>query len=464
MFAHSMRVWFLVALLSLAGCGGGGGSSSVQVGNLTYTAHDFSLSPSTIKGASASTQLELYVKEQAGSQIKPYSSAVVSFESTCILEGRARVSATRVINGVYSATYTNMGCSGEDVIQANISVSGGAVVAPLEKSLTITDVIVQTGNLTLTAANTSVPADGFTQTAIRALVVSNFEDVNGDPKPIIGASVKFSTNLGRLSSTQAITDIDGYATVFLIADNTPGLAVVSAEQGGYVRTVSVGFGSVMPADKLVVSVTPERVRPGEPTTITTKVVDSTGRLVPDVNLVYSIENNLSGGYLTTFNSATNAKGESSITYVAGTKVTDTQDPQTGIWVAGYDEILVSTSNGVSQLAKVRVNADTAGFNTLVFSIGGEEVPANNETKVLLQASVIDGNLQPVIGEEVGFTTNLGVLVDLEGNETSTAITGADGVARIYLKAGPVTEETEVKVSASYKGVISTQVITFYPNP
>ena len=84
--------------------------------------------------------------------------------------------------------------------------------------------------------------------------------------------------------------------------------------------------------------------------------------------------------------------------------------------------------------------------------------------MLLQASVIDGNLQPVIGEEVGFTTNLGVLVDLEGNETSTAITGADGVARIYLKAGPVTEETEVKVSASYKGVISTQVITFYPNP
>lgn len=48
--------------------------------------------------------------------------------------------------------------------------------------------------------------------------------------------------------------------------------------------------------------------------------------------------------------------------------------------------------------------------------------------------------------------------------SSAAITGSDGVARLYLKAGSVTANTAVKVSASYKGVISTQTITFYPNP
>ena len=48
--------------------------------------------------------------------------------------------------------------------------------------------------------------------------------------------------------------------------------------------------------------------------------------------------------------------------------------------------------------------------------------------------------------------------------SSVAITGSDGVARLYLKAGPVTANTAVKVSASYKGVISTQTITCYPNP
>ena len=445
----------------LSACGGGGGSSSTQVGSLIYTAHDFSLSPSTISGESASTQLEVYVKEQAGSQIRAYNTAVVTFESPCVLEGRARVSSTQVVNGVYRATYTNMGCSGTDVIQAKISAAG-AVINPIEKTLTITNVKLYPGEVTVKAANETVPADGATPTEIAVLVTQRPSFDSDTPRPLVGATVKFSTNLGRLSASSAITDHNGVATISLISSTQPGLATVYAEVDGFVRSVSVGFGSVTPPERLVVTATPSRVSPNGRTVLKTTVVDATGRLVPGVNLVYAVTNNLSGGYLTTFNSATDAKGESSVEYVAGASVTDIQDNATGVWLAGYDEISVSTSNGVSQTFKVRVNADTSGFNTLVFNIGGEEVPANDETKVLLQASIINGNLQPVAGEEVGFTTNFGTLVDLEGNPTSTAITEADGVARLYLKAGPVTEETEVKVSASYKGVISTQSITFYP--
>lgn len=54
MSVYWLRSLFVVALILLAGCGGGG-SSSVQVGGVTYTVHDFSLSPSVIKGATAST-------------------------------------------------------------------------------------------------------------------------------------------------------------------------------------------------------------------------------------------------------------------------------------------------------------------------------------------------------------------------------------------------------------------------
>lgn len=98
MFTHVLRVLSLIGFTFLVGCGGEGEKSSVQVGNLVYTAHDFSLSPSAIKGAYASTQLSLYVKEQAGNQIRAYNNAVVTFESPSLLDGRARVSATQVLS------------------------------------------------------------------------------------------------------------------------------------------------------------------------------------------------------------------------------------------------------------------------------------------------------------------------------------------------------------------------------
>lgn len=84
--------------------------------------------------------------------------------------------------------------------------------------------------------------------------------------------------------------------------------------------------------------------------------------------------------------------------------------------------------------------------------------------MLLQARVVDGNQQPVAGQLVTYTTTLGTLVDINGNAQTTALTGTDGIARLYLTVASVVAETDVIVSASYNGVISTQSINFYPNP
>lgn len=466
MFTHVLRVLSLIGFTFLVGCGGGGEKSSVQVGNLVYTAHDFSLSPSAIKGAYASTQLSLYVKEQAGNQIRAYNNAVVTFESPCLLDGRARVSATQVVNGVYSASYTNMGCSGVDIIKANISAAG-AIINPIEQVLTITDVVPLTGELTVTAANTNVAADGATQTAIRVLVTRALAFGEESTQPLVGALVNFSTTLGTLSSTTAITDMNGYATVFLIADTQPGTAIVSASSGGYVRTVSVGFGSLTPPERIIASATPGRVNPGGTATITSTVLDATGSGVPNVKLVFELTNNVSGGRLSSFSAVTNSQGIASIDYVAGNTITDTQSVATGgavVWVAGYDVISINTNNGIKKDVGVRVNNDVTNFNTLIFTTGGSEAPADGQTKVLLEARVVGGDQRPLLEEEVRFTTTLGTLVDLDDSTKSTDVTGSDGVARLYLKVDPVVADTDVKVSASYKGVISTQSITFYPNP
>lgn len=324
-----------------------------------------------------------------------------------------------------------------------------------------------TGELTVTAANTNVAADGATQTAIRVLVTRALAFGEESTQPLVGALVNFSTTLGTLSSTTAITDMNGYATVFLIADTQPGTAIVSASSGGYVRTVSVGFGSLTPPERIIASATPGRVNPGGTATITSTVLDATGSGVPNVKLVFELTTNVSGGRLSSFSAVTNSQGIASIDYVAGNTITDTQSVATGgavVWVAGYDVISINTNNGIKKDVGVRVNNDVTNFNTLIFTTGGSEAPADGQTKVLLEARVVGGDQRPLLEEEVRFTTTLGTLVDLDDSTKSTAVTGSDGVARLYLKVDPVVADTDVKVSASYKGVISTQSITFYPNP
>ncbi|MBD3767642.1 MAG: Ig-like domain-containing protein [Gammaproteobacteria bacterium] len=777
MFVKWLRALLLMILVTVFGCGGGGDKSSVQVGGLTYVAHDFSASPETLNGAFATTKLALFVKEQSGSQISPYSSATVVFESPCLLDGRARVTDQKVYNGNYQANYLNLGCSGSDLVKAKVSV-GGVSINPLQKTLTITNYIpplsdlliaatnstmpadgtsqtqvrvravlqsatstevpvsgvtvnfstnkgslsatqavtdqfgyasvmltastvageaqvtasaegfvrnvsvrmdsltpvsrfavdagvsirpntpvtlgvvaldaagqtvvganvifdivtnlsggrlttfsattdqngraflnyisgnaesnriedgvlvraddvikvsavsgaeqlinIQVSNndqipasinlvsgangetvpanntnvliaaqvlnlagdplanitvnfsstlgtidamavtdangiakvflradivgiatvsaqaagivrnttvefvssilsrtigeLTVTAANTNVPSDGVTQTAIRARVISAPQSGVEETRPLSGVPVSFTTTLGTLSSSNVTTDADGYATVLLVSDTQPGTAIISASAGGFVRTVSVGFGSITPPARIISTVTPSRVDPGSTATISSTVLDATGIGVPNVRLVYEIINNVSGGRLSSFSTVTNSQGIASIDYVAGNTITDTQavsEDGTVIWVAGYDVISINTDNNVKTEANVRVNNEVTSFSSLTLTTGGSEVPADNKTKVLLQARVVDGNQQPVVGQVVGFTASLGNLVDLDDVGQSTAVTGSDGVARLYLKAGSVETDTEVKVSASYKGVISTQTITFYPNP
>jgi adhesin/invasin len=97
---------------------------------------------------------------------------------------------------------------------------------------------VQTiGDLTITAANTNVPADGKTQTLISAYIT----DSNGRANPNV--SVTFATTLGTLSANTVVTDSTGYARTYLISSTAAGDAVVSASANGFYRKISVTIGS-----------------------------------------------------------------------------------------------------------------------------------------------------------------------------------------------------------------------------
>ena len=64
-----------------------------------------------------------------------------------------------------------------------------------------------------------------------ALIIARLYNSYGEP--IAGQVVTFQTTLGQLSSTQAVTDEKGEASVVLIGDGTEGTAVVTASALGY---------------------------------------------------------------------------------------------------------------------------------------------------------------------------------------------------------------------------------------
>jgi hypothetical protein len=313
-----------------------------------------------------------------------------------------------------------------------------------------------------------VPSDGKSKTLIKALVTDTAL------KPIQNAQVAFTTNLGTLAandneivSTTTVTtatDSQGYARAYLTSALTAGIATISASSGGIVRTTSVGFGSSTPPNRLLVTALPGKVNPGDTSTIQAIVLDATGLAIGNVNVVFEITSNLSGASLQNYSAVSDAAGVAQVTYKAGTGYTVYIDPTSGFTITSFDTVTATTANGVTKSADIIVGKTNTTNNTLTLTTGGTDVPANDAVTVLLLAKYQDKDNAPIPNKTVTFTTDLGKLVDNANTPTKIATTDVDGIARVYLRAGPVDTQKTATVSASVDGYVSTKQINFYPNP
>lgn len=97
------------------------------------------------------------------------------------------------------------------------------------------------GSITLTANPTSIPADGYSSSAVTATLT----DGSGAPA-IWGTEVAFSTTHGTFNEgTSCSADVlngVGTVTVSLIASRTPGTALVTCSYNGMTQSVQVGMG------------------------------------------------------------------------------------------------------------------------------------------------------------------------------------------------------------------------------
>jgi adhesin/invasin len=173
---------------------------------------------------------------------------LVTFTTTI---GRIEPAEARTSNGQVRVKYFADGQSGTATVTA---FSGGA--SGRLENLRVGTAAVERLRLFASPQNLS-SAGGTAEVQARA------EDPSGNP--LAGVTVVFSSDVGTLSTTSAVTDASGVATTRLTTSRN---AIVTARAGGQEATITVGL-----SERAGVAITPPSTPPnaGQPTTVTVAV-------------------------------------------------------------------------------------------------------------------------------------------------------------------------------------------------
>ncbi|PLX95943.1 MAG: hypothetical protein C0621_02950, partial [Desulfuromonas sp.] len=345
-------------------------------------------------------------------------------------------------DGTASVVYYAGNLSGTDVIQATEPISG------LTETVNVT-VSPQTGTrlvgaLSLVLGTSVAPADGSTQILVRAAVQDTDGEAYGN-YPVV-----FSTDLGAISGTTVLTNVNGYAETILVAPAQAGTATIRVNAGGAIDSGTITFTA---GTDSVITVTPtnNQLLPGETTDLLVKVRDGQGNVSSNISLRFEVTGNVSGGVLSDLTATTDVNGEAVISYTAGSG-------------NGADTITVFDDVGNFGVTTLTVSAKSFALYydnlTNPFPPAGLSVGSGSSTRLYVKVTDSGGN-----GVE-GADVNFAFLAD--GNQSGailssqTATTDASGVASVYYYAGATANVSDqVTVTAAS---ITAQTADFYVTP
>lgn len=233
-----------LAALALAGCGGGGssslgfgagsgsgsgsnGGSGGTGGTTTYSMGNGSGSSfqsgliglsSTSVSAGGTTNIEVSIVDQTGT-LYTGAAVTVTFNSTCISQGLASVTASGsssggtnpntvvTSTGTANATYTAKGCNGPDVITASATVGNTSLTA----TGTVTVADAATGSIQFESATPTTIGLKGTGLPATSTVVFKVLDATGAAKAGVPVSFTLDSTVGglTLSPSSATSAADG---------------------------------------------------------------------------------------------------------------------------------------------------------------------------------------------------------------------------------------------------------------
>lgn len=346
--------------------------------------------------------------------------------------------------GKATVTYTNTRSSREtgarpDTIEASLENGSSTLSTSIQ-----VDVDASTAHLTslYTLYDTQLAGD---DTTLYITVNDNYG--NGVPLHQVTLSVSPSEGVTLSNNGINTTNHDGYLYASMTATKA-GVYQVTAtlDNGDSMQQTVTYVPNVANAEiTLAASKDPVIADNNDITTLTATVADTEGNAIANTEVTFTLPEDVRANFTLSDGgkAVTDADGKAKVT-LKGTK-------------AGAHTVTASMAGGKSEQLVVNFIADTltAQFN---LNVTEDNFIANNVGMTRLQATVTDGNGNPLANEAVTFTLPADVSASFTLGQGGSAITDINGKAEVTL-SGTKSGTYPVTVSVNNYGVSDTKQVT-----
>jgi len=302
------------------------------------------------------------------------------------------------------------------------------------------DVEPVVNSISISSGISTIPADGGSTAVIRATVFGS------DDKPMAGQPVAFTTTLGTFTSPNTVTtDNFGVAAITLKAGTFPGTAIVTAECSGFTDQLEITMTSAG-LSTVTLTAIPDSVVPGGTVMLIAAAKDRFGNPVVGEQLNFQISQNTTGATLNGTSIPSDANGQVTLNYTAGS-------------LEGTDQIKVTadSNQSISKALDIRVEQAAAIVGSITLTSNTTTIPADGTSSAQLTATIKNTAGNPVPKDTpVAFSTTLGSFQN-GGRSITFQTADASGVIIFSLKSSGT--DGTAKVTAVCEGVSQSINIT-----
>lgn len=346
--------------------------------------------------------------------------------------------------GKATVTYTNTRSSREtgarpDTIEASLENGSSTLSTSIQ-----VDVDASTAHLTslYTLYDTQLAGD---DTTLYITVNDNYG--NGVPLHQVTLSVSPSEGVTLSNNGINTTNHDGYLYASMTATKA-GVYQVTAtlDNGDSMQQTVTYVPNVANAEiTLAASKDPVIADNNDITTLTATVADTEGNAIANTEVTFTLPEDVRANFTLSDGgkAVTDADGKAKVT-LKGTK-------------AGAHTVTASMAGGKSEQLVVNFIADTLTAQVNL-NVTEDNFIANNVGMTRLQATVTDGNGNPLANEAVAFTLPADVSASFTLGQGGSAITDINGKAEVTL-SGTKSGTYPVTVSVNNYGVSDTKQVT-----
>lgn len=346
--------------------------------------------------------------------------------------------------GKATVTYTNTRSSREtgarpDTIEASLENGSSTLSTSIQ-----VDVDASTAHLTslYTLYDTQLAGD---DTTLYITVNDNYG--NGVPLHQVTLSVSPSEGVTLSNNGINTTNHDGYLYASMTATKA-GVYQLTAtlDNGDSMQQTVTYVPNVANAEiTLAASKDPVIADNNDITTLTATVADTEGNAIANTEVTFTLPEDVRANFTLSDGgkAVTDADGKAKVT-LKGTK-------------AGAHTVTASMAGGKSEQLVVNFIADTLTAQVNL-NVTENNFIANNIGMTILQATVIDGNGNPLANEAVTFTLPADVSASFTLGQGGSAITDINGKAEVTL-SGTKSGTYPVTVSVNNYGVSDTKQVT-----